>query len=49
MTAKHTEAQIRDSVQKIASHWKAIQETAEEKSFRAVEESGGPDNVGMKS
>ena len=49
MTAKHTEDQIRDSVKKIASHWQAIQETGEEKSFRAVEESGGPDNVGMKS
>ena len=49
MTAKHTEAQIRDSVKKIASHWQAIQETGEEKSFRAVEEADGLNDVGMKS
>ena len=48
MTAKHTEAQIRDSVQKIAKHWKTIQETGDEKSFRALDEENGLD-VGMKS
>ena len=49
MTALHTEDQIRDSVEKIAKHWKAILEIGEEKSFRAVEEAGGLSDVGMKS
>ena len=49
MTALHTEDQIRDSVETIARHWRAILEIEEDKTFRAVHESGGVSDVGMKS
>jgi len=49
MTAAHTEDQIRESVKKIAKHWHAIQDSDDEKTFRAVETSDGTSNVGMKS
>ena len=49
MTALHTEEQIRDSVEKIAKHWRAVLEIGDEGTFRAVEESGGVSDVGMKS
>ena len=49
MTAAHTEDQIRESVKKIAKHWHAIQDSDDEKTFRAVESSDGTSNVGMKS
>ena len=49
MTALHTEDQIRDSVGKIAKHWKEVLEIGDEKTFRAVNEDDGASGIGMKS
>ena len=39
MTAAHTEAQIRKSVEIIAREWHRIQQAGDESTFRAVTES----------